>query len=282
MYRLCALIILFSIANSVHAKETLKWAIPDFPPWYITKGDQKGQGLTDRLIDYFIQQMPEYEHQKVHMNFARYTVDATSGQQVCMANLLKRPDREEVMHFSIVNAIGLPQRIIMLSDRADALGLKDEVSVSFRSLFENQDLSASFEQNRIYFNDPLIQEATSTNPRHMINAISSERLFQMMAINRIDYIIEHPGAAKQLSDKFDVDIKSFAIEESGPYIAAYVTCSKTEWGAQVIQRVNEAIKKGKQGNIYKNIMLEMKKNFDQNSAEAYENLFYMVFLKMDT
>lgn len=126
-----------------------------------------------------------------------------------------------------------------------------------------------------------MQEAVETNPNHTISAVTAERAFLMMTLDRSDYIIEYPYTANRLAMQHNAAIKSFAIEEIGPFITAYVTCTKSELGHSVIQRINDIIREAKKGDAYKQTMMEVQQYLDPDSAQTYEELYDTIFLNMD-
>ena len=91
---------LFSFKGFAENKQ-LNWYHPKIAPLHILEGPQKGKGYLDLLLADVISKMPEYRH-KVHVvGFARVFAFMKSKTLVCSPTLLKTPEREKFIHFSI-------------------------------------------------------------------------------------------------------------------------------------------------------------------------------------
>ena len=215
-------------------------------------------------------------------HFARYTAQATAGDKICLANLLKQPEREKIMHYSIAMGLGLPQRLIMKQEIAQSLGIIGTTELSLIELFKNPNLKANFEKGRAYQNlDPIIQEGSSKYKNVGINVILSDRSFRMMQLDRISYIVEYPYQANLMAKKLSLQIITFKIKEHVPFIEAFVTCAKTDFGLQVINKVSQFIRANKATPEYRKMTTSLSKYLDENTFTSLMDLRETVFIKMD-
>jgi uncharacterized protein (TIGR02285 family) len=224
----------------VHANDEINWASPDWPPFYIYSGPEKNLGSSQVFQFFFRDKLKSYQHNTALMNFSRFIKEAKQGKNICMVDLLKKPEREKVLYYSNPMNFAMPAQVIMLKTKADSLfGKKSNVSLV--ELMKNKELRTIAEAKRSYgILDPIIKansalENVSTAPHN------NKSLMSMLQKNRIDYFIEYPQAISSLTDNPQA-IRTFDIDEQVPFITTYVTCAKTPWGLTVIDNINVILK----------------------------------------
>ncbi len=227
------------------AEDTITWMISSsFPPFYIDDGKYKGKGISDELIKLYQKELPEYNHQTVEMNLSRYFERAKRGEKVCYALLLKNPDRETFLHFSIPVAPMYPHVIVIRNENLKYFQNTD--SVSLETLFSNRNLRTVLEKERSYGPnlDPIIRKAGGYE-NISVWVYKSENLFKM-AMNRrhdVDYMIETLVSAVYLEQKFSAEkiFSNIPIREESYKGFGYCTCAKTEWGDEIIKKINDIL-----------------------------------------
>ena len=233
------------IAVRVTAKETITWMVVDWPPLMILEGDDKGKGLADVFLTLYQQNLPQYKHHNMMMNFARYWHGAKNGEPICNLLTLKNQGREDYMHFSIPAAMTLPNSIIMKQENIAKLG--NPKSYSLAKLMVDKQFIGILESGRSYSQqiDVLLNEHQASS--NLIRGVNSARqLIQMLELGRIEYIIEYPYIADYLRSQYTKQTQQFGsigIDEIPPYYLTYVACPKTDWGKNVIDSVNQMLLK---------------------------------------
>ncbi len=281
-----ALLLLWTITFPIvlHAEDKIIWATPNWPPFHIVEGANKGKGISDAFIDYLQEKLKDYNHKIRQMNFARYHQSAQNGQKMCMVCLLKNPEREKVMHYSIPMMLSLAQSIVIKKSILTAyLGNPDEISLE--ELLNNPKLWVIFEKGRSYGKiDSLIQKYEHRNTVK-IAPNKATSLFQMMLLDRVHYMIEYPYAIANMKHEYgnDVEIVTLRIKELPPYVVAYATCSKTEWGKMVIEKINRITQTQKHTSEYQELFRKrMEVCLDKKGRQRHKKLYYDVFLKMQS
>ncbi len=109
-------IIVFFISTtfytSAYAKDKITWLITHWPPWMILEGEDAGTGPFNHILKIAQENLPQYEHKTVKMNWARYWLDVEHGEQVCNIFAYRNPKREKIAYFSEPHIFVLSNSII--------------------------------------------------------------------------------------------------------------------------------------------------------------------------
>jgi polar amino acid transport system substrate-binding protein len=276
---LCALV--FGACGQAHANEAIVWATPDFAPYFILQGDKKGQGYSEAYINFFENKLPEYDHQRRVMSLTEYMSAAREEQDVCFCDLLKTPEREEVLYYSAPINLVTALRVYTLPNGPIPPSLSNTVSMD--ELLDNFTLNVSFEDGRSYSKtlDQLIRDHKDM-PNIRMEYGTPEQILQMLVARRLDYMVEYPYAVAAMERKLDIHVKlvPLRIKEQKPYTVAYVTCAKTPSGKAVIERINDILKNIIDTPEYKKLFLYPSTSLLEPDRKEFEEL-YKTFLTLD-
>lgn len=236
-------VVLTVISLAANAKDTVIWAVTDWPPYFITEGDLKGKGAGDRFTDYFISRLPEFEHKKNHMSFSRVDKEAKLGRTTCMTNRFYTEERAKHSVFTKPYAISLSLKIVLLKDTF--LRLREPEQLSIQSINENYMLNGVLELGRSYGAtlDPLLEQYL-VDPNLTKRRANTGQLLDMLQLKRMDYFIEYPLNFNYMIQTKNLDPDKFVnveISESPPYVLIWMSCSKTDLGRAVVERLNKVI-----------------------------------------
>lgn len=224
------------------------WMHPDFPPIYILDVPYAGEGVGDKVLAFFEQRLPQYQHYKLTANFKRIISTISSGEQACGITLLKNQERAKTVLFSQVLLLAPQNEVIVLKNRmAEFLPLMDEAgTVSLRDLLTKSHLIMGYSVGRSY----------SSNVDEVVNSLANEvnsyatygrgiftGLINMLKRKRIDYTIGYGYEARYLAGQlnFDEEVVAIPVREHLDYIPVYAGCPKTPWGEKVIDDLNTII-----------------------------------------
>ena len=238
--------------SNAKEKDTITWLSNHWPPYMIEKGDDKGQGEVDILMDIYIKNLSQFKHEKLTMNWKRFWIDIKKGRKVCNAAAYKNPAREEYALFSLPNIIAVPNSIIMKKEKAKKF--INQNSYSLKKLIQRTDLNGGLQAQRSYSDvlDDLLKkfESGSNIKRRPFEA---HKYLKLLFLDRIDYIIEYPVVVNYYSRKifqyeklknFKKDaFVSIEIEEAPKTALAYIACPKDAWGKKVIGEIDKMLKK---------------------------------------
>ncbi|WP_222937661.1 TIGR02285 family protein [Spartinivicinus ruber] len=239
--------------TTLNAREKIHWQIIHWPPWMILEGKNKGQGFANRVLDIAEKELSEYEHIPVNMNWARFWLAVQKGQSYCNALSIKNPEREKIAYFSEPISIVLNNEIITNHSTAQLLGTPTMKSI--HSLLADDRFHGGIEMKRSY--GIIIDELIKGNNKNVSTyATSASSLLYMLSHGRIDYIIEYPIVVNYFTqnNKQASSLTKIRIEEVPEVFYGYIACTKNNWGAKVISRLSQLLKKVKPTKHYQRLL----------------------------
>jgi len=223
-------------------RESVLWAVLDFPPFQIRDGEHRGTGSFDGLLDLLIAQLPDYDHEVVTMTFARREEEMRQGRRLCTPGLFRTPAREKLLAFSQPALIHLDNRLVFLAAKADRFG--GGRAVDLEALLKRPDLIGGIVAERSFAPniDPLLRQYAKA-PNLVVRPMKSSQMFELLSRGEIDYTILFPHEAALLQRQADPppDIRLRAIAGTPPFILTHVACTKGPWGEAMIERINGII-----------------------------------------
>ncbi len=233
----------------VTSKEVI-WARTDFAPYFILKGDYQNKGISDQVILYFSKNIEGFEHHRVAMSLKRMLKNARSGVAICHVALLKNPERETFIDYSIPIMRSYPNGIITTSTGLYKLGLSpDNIKPIKLTDLLDKNLTISVHDGRSYspYIDKIIkQEQHKTNSIFQMKTglKEHERLVLMITNNRIDGLIARPEEVQfiNIEQKLEETLYFVEIQDSSSTDISYVGCSKGPWNKALLTKINQLIK----------------------------------------
>ena len=254
------LLVIFGISlypSGVLAKDTITWLTFDFPPQRITKGEQKGQGIGDQAVKYLQKQMTEYDHEDVEVNLKRFFHTMKKEKKVCAIGIIKTPQREEFLHYSIPAVIRPGLSIVIKKDRMSEFGSPHTISLADFLMKDKWRLGIDGDRSYTAGVDSILKQYQGQrNPevRHGFGLTTS--FLKMLAKGHIDALIEYPSQVTYISKEIGLSDQYYTIklEEAPDFTVSYVVAPKTDWGKQVIEKVNRILKKGRPTDEYRSFI----------------------------
>ncbi|MBI9075132.1 MAG: TIGR02285 family protein [Desulfatibacillum sp.] len=281
-YLVLGVLTVFLLHSNAWSKEELKWLVIDWPPYQMLEGPEQGMGRFDALLDMYIKNLPQYDHKKVEMNWARFWTGVKEGQEVCNIFAIKTEEREQIAAFSTANSFGIPVRAVMRKSTSESLG--NPLSVSLSDIVKDRRLKGVLESKRSY--GPALDKIL-TGIQGSVNfervAIPSDSVIQMLLSGRVDYSIEYPFVAYYLAEKhaslYKEPLISIPIEDGPRFYESYVACPKNEWGEMVLKDINTMLEKVKQDPEYLRIL--QKGYTNQEERDLMQDNYSTYFLQLD-
>ena len=264
------IIVLADHAFSETTEETNKiiWLKSNYPPYYILNGKNAGRGIADRIERLLQNELTQYEHDSVVANWRRILQEMKSGKNVVCLTLLKTPERQAYIEYSILTTVKPTNGICVRSD--DPM-FKDLQLISLQKLIKTKNLRIGIMHGRSYGKeiDRILEKDVSRQSVFLSTSSDGvEGLIQLLVRKRIDAIICYPheshASAQQLGlqDK----IKQLRVIEQEPLNLSYSGAPKTAWGKKIINEINK-IYQDKQ--ILWQTSLELEPYLDASTASWY-------------
>lgn len=237
---LCCL--LAAALPQARAADRLNWGWFNAAPYMIAEGPDKGVGIFDQIRTLLKEEMPGYEHREVQAPFPRIFQEIRNGNPWCFVGGVKNPEREPLAYFSVPVAVFLPFKVVVRRDRlaefAGPAGAGGAVSLA--ELMAREGVRTSYLRGRSF--SPQINALLEQQPNRQYHSEFNEAL-QMLLARRLDYLLELPiistYSARQLGR--DGELAALTIREHAEPTVNRVMCPRTEWGKQVIGKVNAVL-----------------------------------------
>ncbi len=258
-------------------KEKMIWLQQDAEPYFISSGKYKGQGLFELVQKIIQERLPEYEHETVTLPQKRLFREFKTNKKVCAVAVVRTPEREQYMHFTVPTVFLVPHRMTILRDNRGLFSNRNAVFLDI--LLEDASLALGITAGRSYGNviDALLSKHQGQPNIHIRHGTLYTDLFEMLLLGRIHYIIGYPTESMFSARTFGVEDKvmSLIIEENKAYIFGVAGLPKNEWGAEMVKKINAILLEERQTSAYRNAMESWQgiSPDDMTYRKDYDNLF---------
>jgi uncharacterized protein (TIGR02285 family) len=257
----CFLALLPEVGRPALAAESaelpvLRWVVQDIPPhFHYVNGRppqrpaELGRGELDGFMRVLIARLPQYRHEFVDLNPARFEILSRSGETFCTTLMMRTPQRLEWLYFShMFPALSSRElHVIVRRDRLAAVASKlgPDERLDLNELLGRQDLRLVLERDRAF--GPRI-DALLTDKSVRRLALGGEntgsRLFDMLRAGRFDYTLDYPGALKDYLARPGLadSLVAVPIREGLSSPMADVACSRNAPGRVRLEAIDRAVR----------------------------------------
>lgn len=248
MMRLCVLLCALLLPwQQGQARERLTWLVRDLPPFTILEGQEKGQGVVDRMLPLLIEQMPEYDHTVLRVNRARGIQMLQEHSFTCDPTLLWTPERARFVHFSQPSLPILSGGLVIRKADQRLLDDPGEGSpVDLKQLLERPGLKLGIVAQRSYgavVDDILRLLPEATLSRHYGNDATAN-LLQMQQLGRLQLVLGYWPEVRYLVQQQGGSLDSYQfhpIKGANRYQFLHVGCSDTPLGREAIAHIDKLL-----------------------------------------
>jgi uncharacterized protein (TIGR02285 family) len=257
---LAACVLAFQVrAAAAQERDIVIWPYFSFPPHVIVGADGTLSGASVELQRLMTRALPEYRHERINSPVNRSMLAAREGQPYCLTGLLRRPDRERILSYSLPCRLVPPQVAVTVQGLLDAHKNADG-QVSMKSLLQDGRLTyghiKGFSHGQAL--DRIIEENYwRENVFEILDMKTLGRQLELLLSGRIQYFITTPEQAwyaLREQGLFD-HLEMIRVAEAQEWDFGYIACTRGEWGREVVGKINAAIRRslrnGELRNIYR-------------------------------
>ncbi len=235
--------------SPVQSKEPLLWFVWDLPPEFIKSGSWKNQGYADQFLQFFIKNLPEYDHTIQHVNVPRWSREIL-GDNRCTAHLWGGffPD---ILLLSKPYSFTPPHVAIFHKRHQSRIGPKG-TTVSIEKLLRETDLTLM--TMRLNFSDVAKQSRYPVLHSYLAPYVGKSNLIEqssktnvvdlrLLKFGRADYTLGYPSTImtqRRINNLGDEYI-AYHLKEHNLYKNVYVACKQNEFGRKVIKKINNLL-----------------------------------------
>jgi len=238
-------VLMISGTGVIWAKDTIIFQYSCMPPYFICEENDVSGILID-IENLIMNHLPEYELKRIKANIGRKMQNMKTDGPFCASSIIKTEERERFLAFSLPIFISPPQVLFMRHETWKALGQTRVLSLT--DILKDRTLKLGITSRRIYGPelDPIIRQNHGKPHIHTFNSPDYTRqLMELLLARRIDYAISTPFEVEYIKRRMNIDeeIAIVSIQEKTTYILAHIACPKTEWGVELINKINPVIRK---------------------------------------
>jgi uncharacterized protein (TIGR02285 family) len=263
------------------ADNVITWMEAEFPPGYIHEGPFRGMGYQDIITTILKDNLPDYTHNRIVCSLSRMNHEFQQGKPVCSVSQYKTPERENLLYFSIPSTFTFPNRLIILKNRLKDYDHSDQVSLD--DLLKKE-VRIGISRDRSYGAaiDSVLDKYSESGKIFVHSGKDVfESLLKMLLMGRLDFMLGLPEeavyVAKQIGAKDKIaTIGIVETNEKYDDWMGYAVCSKTDWGKQVIRKINRILIEQRRRPAYRSAY---ERWLDANSIRSYRKLYNDIFLQ---
>ncbi|WP_426416930.1 hypothetical protein [Aestuariirhabdus sp. LZHN29] len=228
--------------------QTVQWARTGYPPFFILSGHEAGQGSVDRLVEHYMQRLPQYSHLLLEASLQRAFREMQRGLPVCHASLVVSEERKQFMDFSEANQVQFANGLVILGSRRSLFEpfMDDEGYLDFSSLVTQSTTSIQRVEGRSYSPEiDLALKSHSAVPFQVEKGVNRNAVSMLRLLSGfVDGWLARPEEAlyqARLMGRGD-EIAFIPIRQAREFSLARVGCAKGEWNKEFFQQLNAVIR----------------------------------------
>lgn len=244
-----------ALAGDIYAGQknddtVITWGEPHFPPYVITKGENENNGIDDLIKQDVREHLTGFTHVFRNANYAKILDEIKKQKHMLITPLFKTPEREKYVHYSsIPSYLVLPNGVIINKDDKKRFTpyLTHENTLDIEQLITSEKISIGIDLGRSYsgiLDEMIIKHGSSFYKKSSVDL--SESMLKMLQARRFDAMFGFPVEARFVAEKAGINYNDFEVlpvKEMVPYSAVYFGGPKTEWGKNVIEKLNKILMK---------------------------------------
>lgn len=266
------------------ASETITWYTTNISPLFIDEDQHQQRGYLYLIQKEIVNVLPTYHHLYKEGNFARIIKEIKTNDHVCSVSLLKTPEREQFIAFSIAHSLILANSLIVKKDRVEKLlpYLNHNNAVDLDALLSSGNFVLGLAKGRKYGTELetiLKKYRYSSTIYQRASTEQSEGLIRMLLLGRrnIEGILGYPEEVQYVLKQANIDdaqLVSYPIQGTPAYLLGYVGCSKGKLGQAVIRQIETVIRKHRANEF----SVFHQQWLPQASKETYHKLLKQAFI----
>lgn len=262
------------------------WGKTDFPPFTIISGRFEGQGVIDRMIDFYIDKLPAHRQATFKGSLQRVLTEMQKGKHVCHGSLLRKQDREAFAEFAEPNMIQFANGILTTRNNLEKFKpfLVNGTTIDFEKLVASGNITVRYHADRSYSEkvDSILKKYEPENLPTLMRKTGlkeTDKEVTLMFNGRIDAVIGRPEEGLYVSRLTGFDAKEivfFKVKGGKPFNYAQAACAKGAWNDAFFKDLDALSKQYRLSEEFMSFYMEW---LPQNLKKAYPAMLKKAFHK---
>lgn len=257
IYVLLALLIP-SVCWGTDERQTVYWLYSAMPPAHISEGPHKDAGYADMTLKLIFEKLPDYNHVKVQANYKRSLAEMQSHGDMCHSALLKTPDREALITFSIPTYIVSSNRLFVKKSKQELIHpyLHTNGKIDLVKLLRSEKFLLGVSSGAKYGNaiDKMLALSTSKDNLVYRSAIDhysglSEMLEKKSRIEGFLGLGVENRYFQKPDSNLTQTLMALPIKGVDDFLVGYIGCSNSLLGNRLIDKINDIVQQERTNKI---------------------------------
>ena len=191
-----------------------------------------------------------YTSPVLHIPLVRSFLNMESGENVCVLNRIKSPERERNFLYSLPLNFFQTQRFYQMASlppiQEHLLNADGEVQ-SIHDVLPSYPDSFIVLPESYSFGEKVDADIAQINPKQILrvaNDVYYSRFMNMFTNGKSDFALIFPATVyRNFGDDMPVAVRSYPIADNQSVVSGHVICPDTPQGSRHIERINAAIKR---------------------------------------
>lgn len=228
-------------------QDSVHWLVVDSPPLFVVQDGTLTGGAIGTLLLHLVAQVPQRHVIEVSNNNRGFN-DIRQGKPRCAGGLVKNVLRESLIHFSLPVLPFLPNGLVYATANSALVERHHhDGQVNARALLMEPKLRIGLiagRSNGELLDVLLNHTAMKSRLMAFTKTNDAEKLLHMVSLQRLDIAIVNPTEVgfMQKQGQLEENLHFLPLMAQSAEQYLYFGCTKGEWGAQQIARINPYLK----------------------------------------
>ncbi len=194
---------------------------------------------------YIVERLPEIQHEYLSVNALRSWQMLERGEHACRPVTVRTAQREEQAYFADTH-LAPPAELIVRRDKLAQMPRNAAGEVDLALLLSKGSLRGAYARGRSY-GEAIDQLLDRQSNNKLLASYSTagygDRIQDMLARERTDYLIESNGALAQMRAR-NIAVEPFVelpIQGSSQPLVLGIACPRTAWGLAAIKTIDQVL-----------------------------------------
>lgn len=234
-----------ALNTSAADQQQLNWGLTAWPGLVNSANGEPTDGMVIDLLSEITRRMPEYQHHLQLMNTSRSLVDLQQRNDVCIVDVQRNAERDQIGYF-VGLFLNLPPQLVIRSSDLQRIS-QGHKSISLKQLLQRSDLRGGLPAGRIYGPEltALLEAAEASGQIQRIQSSGrGSNLLGMLEHGRIDYTLEYAETIQLMQGSPDMrpiiqSLHLLPLQETTQPIISGIYCPRTAQGKLLVKQIDK-------------------------------------------
>ncbi|CUS48109.1 MAG: hypothetical protein HLUCCO02_06010 [Idiomarinaceae bacterium HL-53] len=253
-----------AVAAAVEESRMLTWAINSAPPFHVLSGPMQDKGMCDAFTDAVERALPALYFRTTIMPQTRIGVEFERDTKQCFPCMIYNPGQHPNVHFTEPTHWYPPHGVITTPELAEQLSQEFGNPIQLSALLESNDYRFGYPDGRRFGQLQTIIDSHAGDSNYRVLRTGDDAttaILEMIRANRVHFTIDYPALVEYDRAVAGSNMAFIPIKEvEGKQVIGAIGCTQNEWGAAMVERINEVLPQVHQDTEFLEVLGEYYRN----------------------